>query len=95
MTTQFLIGFLGLLGGTAGAKLIDWLRERRKDQLVSLDMFYATWKQEMARLHNQITNLEMLLEALSDELESLGGDPTKVRNELERQRRERSVAPPS
>lgn len=84
--SQWLPVVVSLLVGAGGSivvvELIKTWRDKDKNQL---DLFYPTWKAEMEMLRVEMANLRRLVVALSDELETLGGDPIKVRVELERQ----------
>lgn len=63
-----------LSGGFAAEVFRSW-RDRKR---VDLDLFYPTWKEEMARLHEEIAQLRALVLALSGEVARLGGDPVRL-----------------
>lgn len=91
MASQFIIpAVLLVVGGLSGAVGVEIIRTWRDRAGADLALFYPTWQAEMQSVRRELADLRELIVALSDELTDLGGDPTRVRVELERQQRQRA-----
>lgn len=80
-----------VVGGLSGAVGVEIIRTWRDKPGTDLALFYPTWQTEMTNIRRELGELRELIVALSDELTSLGGDPTRVRVELSRQQYARLV----
>ena len=88
-STLIFPAILLVIGGLTGAVGVEIIRTWRDKAGTDLSLFYPTWEKEMQAVRTELENLRELVVALSDELTSLGGDPTRVRVTLARQQRER------
>lgn len=74
-----------LTGGTGGAvvtEVLRHIRERDRDEhdadLADFTAFKKTWRAEMARLHDEIDELRLVVVALATELRRHGIDPLPI-----------------
>jgi len=63
------------LGSGVIVEVFKAWRSKSKDQL---DLFYPTWKEEIIRMKLKVEELELIVLALSDEVERMGGNPMKI-----------------
>lgn len=80
-----------VVSGMSGAIGVELIRTWRDKTRLDAAWLYPVWQSEMAAVRQELSDLRELVIALSDEVTSLGGDPTKVRVELARQQRERAA----
>lgn len=72
----------GGLGGLLTAVVQARQQGQKQDHVMRLEdfrLFQATWKAEMARVHDELHQLRTIVVELSLDLESRGGDPFAVR----------------
>lgn len=62
----------------SGGFVVEVFRAWKDRKRVDLDLFYPTWKEEMARLHDEISQLRVIILQLSAEVHRLGGDPVTI-----------------
>lgn len=99
--TTVLLAILAAVGGGALKAVLDWVRGRQQDAVnvaaTAQDLtaqFYATWEAEIKRLatqvdrlNAQINRLNILVGALENEIHVLGGDPQRIRAQVDEQLR--------
>lgn len=66
---------VAILSGGFGVEVFRSWRDRNK---ANVDLFYPVWKEEMARVHAEVGELQRMVRELSDMVRELGGDPTHV-----------------
>lgn len=65
-----------------GGFLTEVFRSFRDRKRLELDLFYPTWKEEMARIHLELESLRQQVTLLSEEVRRLGGDPLAIRYKI-------------
>lgn len=72
-----------VIAGGFASEVFRYFTQKKKGardlQVADLSMFYPTWKEEIERLHNEVSLLRRDILALSAEIHRLGGDPLAVR----------------
>lgn len=81
---------IAAFAATALTLLAAWLRERRRDKIAAdqgaVDLtakFYELWGAELKRMTAQIDRLQALVVALENEVLLLGGDPIRIRRQVD------------
>ena len=68
----------------SGGFATEYLRGRRDKEKSQLDLFYPTWKEEIARLNEEVQDLRLVVVALSAEVSRLGGNPHAVMTSIKK-----------